>query len=186
MKKPYIAILIGTLAIYFVALAVFLIIHAVKRHGCAQFGRTLEAVNKQVSSQIAPAPFYYKQQVFRLSYGLLHTLDKLLLVTSVIYSALTAYLILDASAETSITITFLVISTSSSILKSSLGLDKMARPYIEAVRIMEDAILRYEYKTNAINFEAAQAVDAGLYNPDYAILLDAAEKAEKTIHAEFE
>lgn len=186
MKKTYMAILIGTLVVYAVTLVGFFIIHAIKKHGCAQFGRTSAIVKKQVSSQIAPAPFYRKQQVFRLSYGLLHTLDKLLLITSVIYSALTAYLILDTSAQTSITITFLVISTSSSILKSSLGLDKIARPYIEAVRIMESAILRYEYKTTPVNSDIAQSVDAGLCNPDYAILLDASEKAEKTIQSKFE
>lgn len=152
-----------------------------KSIGLGQFARTPEQVEAAVSQRIAPAPFYYKQRTFRLCYGMIQAFDKLLLITSLLYSALTAYLILDATISSGTTVACLVISTVSSTLKASLGLEKMAKPYIDAVRIMENAILHYEYS----NPEPASDHNSKDNNP-YQILLDANETAEKLISHSWE
>lgn len=147
MKTPWIlglTILVGI--VYAFAFLAFWAINKDLKIGLGQFSRTPEQIEKTVSKRIAPAPFYYKQRTFRISYGLLRTFDTLLLVTSLLYSAITAYLILDKTVMPGETILCLVIATLASTLKGTLRLDRIAIPYIEAVRILEKAILRYEYE----------------------------------------
>ncbi len=156
---------------YVLAFMAFFVINKKKDIGLGQFCRTPELVEEQVSKRVAPAPFYYKQRTFRISYGLIRIFDTLLLITSLLYSAITAYLILDSSVTSAETILCLIIATLSSTLKSILRLDRMAAPYIEAVRILEKAILRYEYEPLSSKPEF-QGITA---------LLEANEKAEDLI-----
>ena len=126
----------------------------IKRKGLEIYSRRYDEINKVVSNYVAPAPFYNKQRSFRLWYWTVNAFDKALLITSLEFSAITAYLILDPSLQSSISETTgsspqavicLVISALTSTLKMTLRLDKVAKPYIDAARIMENAILEYEY-----------------------------------------
>lgn len=182
-------VIIITIGIYIALFAALLVINKKKSVGLGQFARTPEQVEECVSQRVAPAPFYYKQRTFRMCYGLNHMLDKMLLMTSVVYSALTAYLILDASISVSYTVVCLVFSTTASTLKAALGLGEKAKPYIKAVRIMENAILRYEY-SSASDLDPNSASDPAPQsekqkNP-FEILLDANERAEKIIAQDYE
>lgn len=179
-----IEILIGTGILYALILLVLFVANCKKSVGLGQFSRTPKQVEDAVSKQIAPAPFYYKQRTFRLCYGTFQALDKLLLVTSIFYSALTAYLILDPDIPAGTTIVCLVISTVASTLKSSLNLDKIAKPYIEAVRILEAAILRYEYSAidaHTGNFTPDSTPPSGEPSNPYDVLLKANDDAERLI-----
>lgn len=152
METPWllgVTIVVGI--VYAFTFCAFWIINKDLKIGLGQFNRTPKQIEKTVSKRIAPAPFYYKQRTFRISYGLLRALDTLLLITSLLYSAITAYLILDSTVTSTETVLCLIIATLSSTLKSTLRLDRMAVPYIEAVRILEKAILRYEYEPASFN-----------------------------------
>lgn len=162
--------------IYLLTFFAFFIISKRKKIGLGQFDRTPEQVESQVSKRIAPAPFYYKQRTFRISYGLIRTFDMLLLITSLLYSAITAYLILDTTVTATETILCLILATLSSTLKSVLRLDRMACPYIEAVRILEKAILRYEYEPTSLT-QTLFGIEG---------LLEANEKAEDLIQSKYE
>lgn len=173
--------IVGTICTYIFVFVALFFLSGKKSIGLGQFSRKPAEIEGAVSQRIAPAPFYYKQRTFRFCYGMILTFDKLLLITSVLYSALTAYLILDSMISPSMTVVCLVISAVSSTLKASLGLEKAAKPYIEAVRIMENAILRYEYS----NHESSLFRSGSMDNP-YQLLLDANEAAEKLISHDYE
>ena len=124
MNSIWCAVILGITAFIYLSILIgIVIIYRAKKIGVRQFGRLPDDIKDKVSPRIAPSPFYEKQRTYRLCYGFTHTMDKLLLVTSVLYSALTAYMVIDDNASQAFTVIFLVISTSTSILKSSLGLE---------------------------------------------------------------
>ena len=143
-------IFIVTIGLYVLAFAGLSLVSRKVDYGVRQFSRTAEELKLHVSKKVAPAPFYKKQRTFRLCYATIQVFDKLLLLTSLFYSALTAYLILDESVGSGYTVVCLVISTVSSTLKATLNLDKFSSVYIEAVRKIELAILRYEYSDESV------------------------------------
>lgn len=176
-------VFIGTGGLYVLIFSLLFISYKRRSVGLGMFSRTSNQIEGVNSKRIAPAPFYYKQRIFRWCYFSLHALDKLLLVTSLAYSALTAYLILDSSVESSVSIACLVVSTVTSTLKTTLGLDKMAKPYIAAVRLLEIAILQYEYSDSAALSDDPETPPNA---SQYQILLDANAAAERLISQDYE
>ena len=122
-----------------------------KRKAFSLYSREYGDIKRNVSLTSAPAPFYNKLRSFRLWYWTVNAYDKALLITSLEFSAITAYLILDptiisvSTGSSPQAVICLVISALTSTLKMTLRLDKVAKPYIDAARIMENAILEFEY-----------------------------------------
>lgn len=174
-------VIFGTVAAYLLTFFLVVLANNRKGLGLGQFCRSQKELQSTVSSRMAPAPFYNKQRTFRLCYGVLYTLDVLLMITSVLFSAITAYLVLDPTVSPGDTVLCLAIALTATLLKASLNLERRARPYIKAVRIMEFAILRYEYGTND-----ADPQEPDQDPPSIQILLDANEAAEQLIAREYE
>ena len=181
-------VIFGTVASYLLIFLLVVLANSQKGLGLGQFCRTPKELQSTVSKRIAPAPFYNKQRTFRFCYGGLYALDVLLMITSVLFSAITAYLVLDPTVSSSDTVLCLAVSLTATILKATLNLEKRARPYIKAVRILEFAILRYEYSDAGSENNPSDPHDPSPSPgaPSYQILLEANEAAEQLIAREYE
>lgn len=179
-------VICGTVIFYFLIFLLVLFVNIKKSIGLGQFCRTPKELQNTVSKRIAPAPFYNKQRTFRFCYGGLYAFDVLLLITSVLFSAITAYLVLDHNVSSRDTVLCLAISLTATILRASLDLEKRARPYIQAVRILEFAILRFEYSDSDAAPQASGDGEPDPNNSPFQILLEANEAAENLIAREYE
>lgn len=167
-------VIIGNLICWFALTIILICLFNVKRKGLLFNLGIYKDISKTESTDVAPAPFYHKQRIFRLWYWTINTFDKALLITSLEFSTITAYLILDPTLSTvgneiasssPQAVICLVISTLTSTLKMALRLDKVAKPYVDAARIMENAILEYEYceGTVDVNQRLSKLVEANAH-----------------------
>lgn len=113
--------------------------------------------------------FIKKHTVFRffaIFYSILHYTLNIISATT---SFITVYMIIDSSIELSIQIFFLLTASIATNLMLGLRLDKISEAYVQAMRILEKAILKYLLEENSKK----------------RILYKANEKAEKYIGSKF-
>ena len=103
-------VIFGTVAFYLLIFLLVIFANSRKGLGLGPFCRTQKELQGTVSKRIAPNPFYNKQRTFRFCYGGLYALDVLLMITSVLFSAITAYLVLDPTVSSSDTVLCLAVS----------------------------------------------------------------------------
>ena len=88
--------------------------------------------------------FYIKKHtIFRLFFILYSVTHYVLNIISVIFSMVSIYMFLDDDLDPSVQAIFLLIAAISSNLSIGLRFDRIAEGYIQAMRIMENAILNY-------------------------------------------
>lgn len=106
-----------------------------------------EKKSEKYQGVINPVPldFVYQLRYYRSSYGIIKAVNYFLMILSVVSAAVTLYIAFDPNFVKEDMILWLIISYCSETFRVSLGLESMARPYIQAVRIMNKAILNYKY-----------------------------------------
>ncbi|MBQ3509760.1 MAG: hypothetical protein IJA90_07085 [Peptococcaceae bacterium] len=130
-----------------------------------ELGNAFMKKSEKPFKRTAPSIYYDKQMIFRKCYGFFIGVHTLLVILSTVLTIITIYMVMDTQLALNIRITVGVLAAASANLQISLRYDKVAEAYIQAMRILEQAILEYEQTENA----------------SYQILLDANRRAEEVI-----
>lgn len=114
----------------------------------------------------APEMYYHKQRMFRLCYGFFIGVHYFLVVSSISFTSITIYMVMDNNLDLFIRISISVMAAITTTLQTVLRFDKVGEGYICAMRIIEQAILEYEERRDT----------------DLDVLLQANIEAEQVIH----
>lgn len=114
----------------------------------------------------APEMYYHKQRMFRLCYGFIIGVHYFLVVSSISFTSITIYMVMDNNLDLFIRISISVMAAITTTLQTVLRFDKVGEGYICAMRIIEQAILEYEERRDT----------------DLDVLLQANIEAEQVIH----
>lgn len=114
----------------------------------------------------APEMYYHKQRMFRLCYGFFIGVHYFLVVSSISFTSITIYMVMDDNLDLFIRISTSVMAAITTTLQTVLRFDKVGEGYICAMRIIEQAILEYEERRDT----------------DLEVLLQANIEAEQVIH----
>ncbi len=151
--------------IFFLIIVVILLVFR-RFYNDKNVGRKFLFESKKPFNKIAPAIYYDKQMLFRKYYGLLILIHYFFTVMSVFLTTLTIYMVMDSELDDTLRLVVTVLAAVCTNLQMILQFDKMAEAYIVAIRILEDAIIRYE-----------QIEETSL-----EVLIEANKKAEDVIH----
>ena len=114
----------------------------------------------------APEMYYHKQRMFRLCYGFFIGVHYFLVVSSISFTSITIYMVMDNNLDLFIRISISVMAAITTTLQTVLRFDKVGEGYICAMRNIEQAILEYEERRDT----------------DLDVLLQANIEAEQVIH----
>ena len=114
----------------------------------------------------APEMYYHKQRMFRLCYGFFIGVHYFLVVSSISFTSITIYMVMDNNLDLFIRISISVMAAITTTVQTVLRFDKVGEGYICAMRIIEQAILEYEERRDT----------------DLDVLLQANIEAEQVIH----
>lgn len=114
----------------------------------------------------APEMYYHKQRMFRLCYGFFIGVHYFFVVSSISFTSITIYMVMDNNLDLFIRISISVMAAITTTLQTVLRFDKVGEGYICAMRIIEQAILEYEERRDT----------------DLDVLLQANIEAEQVIH----
>ena len=153
---------VGILFVTFIIAIIFFRAFKNKEHGKV-------LLKDSEKTQKAPEFFYSKQRLFRYYYTLFQGIDFLLIVFMTVFSIITIYMVIDNNPDINIRIFCSAASAISAMLKATIRPDKIAQGYIIGVRILENAIIKYELCDNA----------------DLCFLISANQEAESKIEGKF-
>ena len=122
--------------------------------------------NEKPFNKKAPEMYYHKQRMFRLCYGFFIGVHYFLVVSSISFTSITIYMVMDNNLDLFIRISISVMAAITTTLQTLVRFDKVGEGYICAMRIIEQAILEYEERRDT----------------DLDVLLQANIEAEQVIH----
>lgn len=122
--------------------------------------------SEKIHNRTAPKLYYDKQRLYRFYYGFFIGLHYFFVIASVVFSALTITMVMDIKGvPQTVKLIISSLATITNTFQVILRFDKIAIRKLYAVRILEQAIIDFEYNDDE----------------DYSILVEANKKAEETI-----